>query len=268
MPEDKSAVEQFLNELSGGKDKDPFKSTDPFAAVAAEEGTAPAEEEPKDEKPLAFHKDPKVQRFIDKKVAQALKDAKPPVAEVRPFQEAISGDAGDVVAAFTEIIGNDTPEKVRALKALEKTLSSVDERAATKAIERFKEQTQAEQQRQAEEEAQAQQELDDSFEDIEETYNVDLSSNTAQARKMRGEFVEYIRKISPKNEAGEVMGFPDLPAAFEEFQERQKRPNPAATRAKALASRGMERSNDASVTPTGQGKSWKDIDKLFNNLSS
>lgn len=264
MANEKSAIEEFLGDIGKAKEN-PFESADPFAPQ--EEVKEQVEEEVfEEEKPLPFHKDPKVQRYVEKQIAKALEGVKP--SEAQQFKESVSSDADDVVGAFTAIIGNDTPEKVKALEALKKTLSGVDERAASKAVERFQQQTQAELKRQQEEDTRAQEELDSSFEEIEDTYGVDLSSNTAQARKTRSDFVDYIRKIAPKDAEGEVVAFPDLSAAFEEFQERSKRVNPTVAKAKQLASRGMTTSTDATVVPKNTDKSWKAIDKLFGNLTS
>ena len=121
--------------------------------------------------------------------------------------------------------------------------------------------------KQAEDDRQAQEELESAFEEIEETYDVDLSSNTAFAKKTRADFIEYVRKIAPKNKEGEVQSFPDMLSAFEEYQERSKRSAPAS-RAKELASRSMSRSSDATTAPAATGKSWKDVERMFSKLSS
>lgn len=258
MPEDKkdSALDEFMAGL-GGTNPNPFESADPFAPKAQEKTEDVIGEKAEDEKPLPFHKDPKVLRFIEKEVEKRA-------PKVQPMQaQAPTGDdeLGDIL---TEIIGNDTPEKVAATKKFRKALEGLEEKGAQRAIEQLRQNSEAE----LAEERKAQDELDEAFEDVEETYNVDLSSNTAQARKTRAEFVEYIRKIAPKNADGEVASFPDISAAFEGFQEIQKRVPVAPNRAKELAARSMAKSSDATVAPKQTGKSWRDIDKLFSNLSS
>lgn len=254
MPEDKkSSPLDFLNNID---------SADVFKEEVVEK-EADIEEE-KDEKPVPFHKDPKVERYVAKQIEKALKDVKP--SAERQFKEAVSSDVEDVIGAFATIIGNDTPEKVKALEALKKTLEGSDERASKKAVERFQQQMEEQTRQATEADRKAQEELDGYFEEIEETYNVDLSSNSATAKKTRAEFIEYVRKIAPKNEEGEISGFPDLVSAFEEFQERAKRSAPAS-RAKELASRGMTRSTDASIAqPTGS--SWKDVERHFSKLKT
>ncbi len=259
MPQDKTAVEEFLGDV-GKLQEDPFKSPDPFAPQEdAGEGDKIAVEEDKvDDKPLPFHKDPKILRFIEKEVARRVPQDKP-TQEFRPSSPA---ETDEVTAVLERIIGNDTPEKQQGVRDLRKVLGNMEEKAAQAAISRLD----AQEKQQLEEERAVQAQLDESFEEIEETFSVDLSSNTAQARKTRSEFVDYVRKIAPKDEHGEVTSFPDLPAAWEEFQERSKRAIPANTQAKALASRGVARSTDTTAAPAQTAKNWKSIDKLFGNL--
>lgn len=255
MPEDKnSAVEDFLSGLGKAKE-DPFKSTDPFATLGEEPVTEEDTNEVEEEKSLPFHKDPKVQKFIEKEVGKRM-------ADIKPAMQPVSKETGDEITdVLTRIIGNDTPEKQAAVKDFHKVLSGLEEKGAQKALAQLAQQAQQERDK----DTQAQQELEDSFTDIEDSYGVDLSSNTATARKTRSDFVEFVRQVAPKNSEGEVIGFPDMNAAFEVFQERNKR-NPV--RAKQLASNGMTRSSDASAAPVVADKSWKGVEKLFSKLSN
>lgn len=255
MPEDKtnkSAIDEFLGGLNKSPEN-PFESKDPFAVEAEE--TEDKGEEKVEEKPLAFHRDPKVLKFIEKEVEKRTRDLKPTDAP-----KAVDSE-DEFTEVLTRVIGNDTPEKVQAVKDMRKVFGSLEERGAQKALA----QIQAQAQQRIEEDKAAQEELESSFEDIEESYGVDLTSNTPAARKLDTEFRNYIRKIAPKNADGDVAAFPDLTAAFETFQELQKRPS--NNRAKELASRGMSRSNDASSAPVNTDKSWKGVEKLFNKLT-
>lgn len=247
---EKDSVTSFLNEVAEPKDIFKEETTD---------GVEPEVEE--QEKTLPFHKDPKVQRYVEKQISKALEGRGP--TEQRFRDEVTPSDVKDVIGAFAQIIGNDTPEKVKALEALEKTLNGADERASQKAIERFQQQQSEAMQKATEADNKAQEELDTYFDEIEETYNVDLSSNSAQAKQTRAQFIDYVRKIAPKDENGEVSAFPDLVSSFEEFQERNKRPS--ASRAKELANRGMTRSGDT-TTKTPTGSSWKDVERYFSKL--
>lgn len=244
MDNEKSAVLDFLN--GGSEPKDIFTEE---PAEAALEGV--------NDKPLPFHKDPKVQKFIQKEIEKAKKDFKP--SEVPMAEKTISSEVEDVIGAFTAIIGNDTPEKVKALDALKRTLNGSDERASAKAIERFNQQIRdQEEQIKAQDEA-AVDELNNGFEQIEEDYGVNLYANPTLLES----FKAYLRKISPKNAQREIREFADIPSAWETFQERNKAQ--PQSRAKQLAARGLARSADTSnVPPTG--RSWKDVDKYLDSL--
>lgn len=251
MPKGKTTVD-FLNNIDGVEEtpKDIFKEDDLSDNTEIEEVD--------DDKPLPFHKDPKVQRYVEKQIAKALEDLPKPSAE-REFRQEFQSEI-NLPPALVKLVGNDTPEKREALKELAEYMESLPK----KAQEQFRAQVEQEQRELVEQDSAALNELNAGFEEIEESYGIDLSSNTAQAQKTRALFVEYIRKVSHKNEDGEVDQFADIPAAWEEFQERNK--PQSASRAKGLASRGVTRSADASATPRA-GNSWKDVERHFANLA-
>lgn len=247
MPQEKkeSSTVDFLNNID---------TVEVFKEEPTEE--VKEEEDKKDEKPLAFHQDPKVQRYVEKQIKKALEGVK--LAE-RQFREDVESDI-KLPSSFIKLIGNDTPEKVEVLKDLEKYFGTLKGEARQEFLEEMKEQ----EQKQVAEDRAAVEELTTAFEEIEETYSVDLTSNTTAAQKLDNDFRAFIKKIAPKNADGEVAAFPDLISAFEEFQDRNKRPA-SASRAKELASRGLTRSTDAS-TEVPKGRSWKDVDRFFDNL--
>lgn len=235
----------FLNEIST---EAPFKEEEVIEKV---------EEIEEEDKPLPFHKDPKVQRYVEKQIEKAFKDK--PSAE-QQFKKEV--EEINLPASFIKLVGNDTEDKKQVLKDLSDYFGTLKGEARKEFLAELQEQQVAQQK----EDAKAQEELDTYFEEIEETYNVDLSSNSATAKKTRSEFIDYVRKIAPKNNDGEVTGFPDLVSAFEEFQEKGKRTAPTS-RAKELASRGMTRSTDAS-SELPKSRSWKDVDRYFSKLKS
>lgn len=255
MDNETNSVADFLNTMN--------ESSDLFSEKQETSQEETQETQEIEEKQVPFHRDPKVQRYVEKQIEKALKDK--PAQESR--SETAASDVKDVIDAFTAIIGNDTPDKVRALEKLEKTLHGSDERASQKAIERFQQQLADQKNQETEAEKQAQDELDSYFDDIEDTYNVDLTSNSKNAQQLRSQFIEYVRRIAPKDANGEVRAFPDMIASFEDFQDRQKKASPTTVRAKGLASRGLTRSNET-ATAAPQGRSWKDVDRYFDTLQT
>lgn len=252
----KNEVDEFLEGLDNQPKDDPFKpeSEDPFAQPIVEEQKT---EEVKEDRPLPFHKDPKVQKFIKKEVEKRIGVKAP-----EPEKVVKSEDAEDVVSAFQTIIGNDTPEKVHALKMLGKTIHDVEEKASQKALEHINAREQAER----DAETQARQQLENGFEGIEEEFGVDITSNTAQAKKTKSDFVDFLTRISPKDGNGEVKEFADFNESFRLFKDSKKSEAPSNAKAKELASRGMQRSTDASVIPQSTDQSWNGVEKVFSKL--
>ena len=252
-------VDEFLNGLDNQPKDDPFvpETKDPLNQPKEE---AKDDKEDKEDKPLPFHKDPKVQRFIEKEVAKRISEIKIPEPQYIEREE--KEETPDVIGALETIIGNDTPEKVRALKSFEKALKDVEENA----VRRTRQESIADREAEAEEEAAAFEELQSGFESIEETYDVDLTSQSPAAKKTRNEFVDFITRIAPKDQYGQVKEYPDFEEAFSAFQKSNKADAPSNARAKELAARGMQRSGEAPVTPATTDKSWRTVDKIFGKL--
>lgn len=256
-------VDEFLKNLNG-EESDPFvdKQTDPFAEKPAPKVEEEESDESEDDKPLPFHKDPKLQRFIEKQVNKRVAEIKPAASETEKFlKETTTPDEMDEV--LTRIIGNDTAEKKQAVKDLKNVLTGLEERGARRALEQLeRDRAQA-----VEADKEAEAELTQGFEDIEETFDVDISSNAPQAVKTRNEFIDFVRKIAPKDEEGAVIKFPDLPQAFELYKSMKKTAPASTARAKELASRTMVRSGDGTAAPKTTGQSWSDVERIFSKIS-
>lgn len=252
---EESAVSKFLGELD--ENKNPFQENqeDPFAG---KEETPIAEEvvEDKVEKPLPFNKDPKVQKFIEKEISKRLADFKP---EVRETTQAPTDDK--VSDVLTRLIGNDTPEKVSMVKEFKDILGNLKGEARAEALAEIESRQNAEVQADQE----AEQELESAFENIEEQFDVDITSNNALARKTRQEFVSFVEKIAPKDRNGDIVDYPDMTSAWETFSEIKKstaQPN----RAKELASRGMSSSRSATESAPDKRRTFNDADDYINSL--
>ncbi len=247
-------VDKFLEET--GKNNDPFtpESEDPFKSSVSDKKEV---EEKAEDKPLPFHKDPKVQRFIEKELEKRISGLK--LTSSSNIVQEVKDEMDDVLA---RIIGNDTPEKVSAIKDLKKVLNGLEEKGAQKALTTLQKQ----QEDARLEEKKAMDELNQGFESIEESYSIDLTSNAPAAKKMRTDFIDFIKRISPKDEDGEVSQLPDMNEAFALFQDMNK--SKVSSKAKDLSSRSMARSSDASNAPVSGDKSWKAVDRIFSKLSS
>jgi hypothetical protein len=221
----------FLKDLM--QEGDEFaENPDPFADDEPEK--EPEEEVEPEEKALPFHKDPKVQRYVEKQIAKALEGHKPE----EPTRK-VDEDEDDF---YVRLIGNDTPEKLSMIKEARARDARLLDQAEERSFARLtKSQQEAIEADNLEEET-----LDNALEEIEEGFNVDLTSNTPVARKTRIDFMKFVERIAPKDRNGNVTDYPDMQAAFETFQStRQTQPS----RAKDLASRSMNRSSEVSNKP-------------------
>lgn len=236
MNNNESALDDFLGNVAN----DEFvQNPDPFEQEIIPEQKAESEEEPAMEKPLPFNKDPKIQRFIDKQIAKALESKG---SSEQNFKREVTSD--DVDDYYTRLIGNDTPEKLSMIREAK----ARDERMLEEATERAFNRLTNEQKQSIEADREAEEQLETSLEDIEESFGVDLLSETPTARKTRTDFMKFVERIAPKNSRGEVIDYPDMNSAFETFQETRKtstQPN----RAKELASRSMARGGEAQPIP-------------------
>ncbi len=263
-----NAVDDFLGEVRGGEESNANSfikdETKPFAdmnlngeeEVITEEGGTHKKEDDGEGK-IPFHKlvkDPKLQRYIQKEIAKATQGMAP--REVEKFKEDVLKEPS-VVEAFRTIIGDDTPEKVNALRALGDTLKGYQTEIVS-----IKEQREAE----AREEREAKEMLETGFENIEEEFDVDLTSSDPASRKARGEFIEFVKRVAPKNEFGEIKEFPDFIETYSLFQELKAKPSSTNNRAKELASRSLARSSDASQVKMPEDTSWRGVERFFSKL--
>lgn len=249
---EKSELDAFMGDLSNTSSEELKPQEDPF-----EKQNATQEEGVVEEKPLPFNKDPKVQKFIEKEISRRLADFKP---EPQATQTEVDSFK-DVIDAFTTVVGNDTPEKVAALNKLGMALNGLDQRASQKAIEQLEsirnEEVQADKE--------AEDELENAFDNIEESFDVDITSNNPIAKKTRQEFVSFVEKIAPKDRNGDIVDYPDMNSAWETYSE-MKKSTATPSRAKDLASRGMRNSAETNVSGPQGRSTFAEAERYIENL--
>ena len=253
MDKEKSAVEQFLGDLNDNTIENPFGETidDPFHVPEEPE----VNEEVKEEKPLPFNKDPKVQKFIEKEISKRMKDFK--VEDREPVKPQEDDKVTDVLV---RLIGNDTPEKAQMVKEFKDILGNLKGEARAEALAEIESRQNASIQADKE----AEEELENAFDNIEETYDVDITSNSPLAVKTRKEFVSFVERIAPKDRNGDIVDYPDMTSAWETFSEIKKATS-TPSRAKELASRGMSRSAETS-TKSQERVDWNTVDSFLETL--
>jgi hypothetical protein len=165
-------------------------------------------------------------------------------AEARAAGRAEATQAGIPVATevpeeWLQMYG-DTPEARRAWTLQTRILDERDNRIRIATIAEMDAKAEAVKQ----EESRYADVIENGLESIEDEFNVDVTSDSPQARKARREFLELVQELSPKDENDAITGYADFNKTWEIYQERKKAVKPDATKNKDLADRTMERGSD------------------------
>jgi hypothetical protein len=208
-------------------------------------------EEKEEEEEVPFHKNEKAQRYINKMVEKRLKDFKPSAEQT--FKEEVLQGEPKFFSSLEKVIGNDTPEKIQALKDIKDDWASMSKQAKQEAVSNVLEAQREAEQNEQTEISEAVDELDEGREEIEEHYGKALTERQWDGYK------EYLLDIEPR---GGYQEYPDFLKTFDYFKRSNSRSNATA---KSLASRGMERSSVSSEVPK-TGGSWKDFEAVKDQL--
>ena len=187
---------------------------------------------------IALNERIKVLAEVDKRVAQPSND--------------------DVPAEWIALMG-DSPEAQKAWKLQQNFLQQAVEKGKQEAIEALESRRRAE----IEAEREAEQLIDSELERLEDTFNVDLTSNSPAARKARTEYLDLLEKISPKNESGSVSDYADFHSTFELYQKTRTTDKPDNSQRKQLADRSMQR---PSGSPTASNGDVDATEKYLNSI--
>lgn len=205
---------------------------------------------------VPFHKNPKVMKFIEREIAKRIPEnrSEPEVRVVHSQDE----DEDPLSDVLVRIIGNDTPEKLSAIKDFKKALGGMKEEAKYEALREIY----AEREEETQAEIQAQNEVSDALDDIENTFDIDF--DTPQGRKTKSDFIDFVKRVAPKDNTGEIVSFPDWRETFSLFKDMQR---PVSNdRAKDLANRSISNTNTANTAPTVN--SFSEMDKWLESLSN
>lgn len=170
-------------------------------------------------------------------------------------QRFTDGTDSSVDERFLRIYG-DTPETRQAWKLQQDILSDYKEQAKYEALQEIEEREETIQSQTREFESY----IDEELENIEDEFNIDVTSDAPAARKARREFLEMVQEASPKDENGTITGYADFPAVWEFYQLKKSKEAPRSERQREIASRSMERSSgtqhqEKKITPGFDG--WR-----------
>lgn len=256
MNKNQNVEDDFLAGLDNGA-ADPFDTTAADDLFPEEEGTELAVAT--EAKPLPFNQDPKIQRYLDKEIKSRMGDYRPTATETFA-KEATSGGDEKIVSALTRLVGDDTPEKRAVLADLKSAFGDLKGQAKQEAIQEFIASQENSENEYEEEVSEAKDELEEGFDDIESQYGIQLNN------KQKDAFKSFLIKMEPK---GGYIEYPDFVESFEVFKNYVKANRPSNSQAKALASRGMERSssNSSDSAPAlkrqGTKSLWQTLDQMM-----
>lgn len=249
-----SEKDQFLKDLEP-KEKVEDGKVDLFEAPLnpeepkPEEGVEPKKDEEeevpddvKNRRHRRLERDLKAEREANIAMAARLET----LSEVKKFTEETSSD--EHLKSIERIYGTDSPEAVAATELLKGALVGVQKKATEDALEIFrKEQREAVEAVRGEEKA-----LDSMLEELEEEYNIDLTS--PKSEEVRKGFFKRLEKLSPKDKDGNILHYADHHAVWEDFQAQIQKKTDNNTRAKDLSDRSMVHSSTAEVKNQGSAE--------------
>lgn len=236
-PEQKS-VEQFFNDLP----KEDKKIVDIFEEPKADAKTEEKKEEAatlpeKDDEPRKNRRHRRLEQQLQEE--RELRIAAEARAEGRSEAQRFSSEnsADEVDPRWLTIYG-DTKEARQAWKLQQEIISDY----AEKSKEEVRRELQEEQAQASKYEKEFESFIDNQLESIEDEYNVDITSNSPQARKMRSELIDMVEALSPKDEDGLVTNYADFKGAFEMYQLKNTKTEDNS-RQREIASRSMASSS-------------------------
>ena len=239
MSENQSATDDFLDGLDKNEE---------LNLTNQEEPLFPEETEKKEEK-VPYHENEKIQRYIAKEVNKRMKDIKPSAEDT--FKEEIGEPK--FVSSLEKIIGNDTPEKIKALTDLKEDWKGMTKQAKQEALREIIEAQRESAEKDEEEFDEAVNELEEGREDIESSLGKPLTERQWDAYR------DYLLDNEPE---GGYESYPNFVRSFNRFKSSYTRSNATA---KNLASRGMDRSATSSPEAP-KAQSWEEWDAVKENL--
>lgn len=228
-------TEQFLNDLEGNNGLDVFES--PLEENEGEVKTSDGDNSEENQST-----EPKYKNRRERRLAEALEKERLAGIQMAAKLEAVTeaqkfraeSEPAEYAKAIERIYGTDSPEGREATELLKKALEDVKAVAVKEATEQLREE-----QRKEREEVQKQEKvLDSMIEEIEDEFNIDLTSTASESQ--RKGFFKMLEKLSPKDDKGNITHYADPIAVWETYQAQRTRP--ADNRAKELSSRSMTQS--------------------------
>lgn len=238
----KNELDDFFEGVPGHED--PTQVFEPVSAPATpEQGGNKSESFPpeQEEEPRKNRTHRRWEQRLDEKERDLI--AREARIETLTEMSKFNSETQDVDSRFLRIYG-DSPETREAWKLQQDMFNEVKTKAKEEALSEI-----VESQRQsAREQKELESFIDSQLEAIEDEYNVDLTSNTREAHRVRTEFLGMIEKASPKNADGDIADYADFGSVWEFYQSKQSKDKVSTDRQREISSRSMSKSNSGSTT--------------------
>lgn len=231
---EKSEVEKFFDALPGSDQQ----IGDSLDEKPAEKPVTPQADDDDADQHLKNRRERRLQDKLDREreSAIALNERVKELAEiVEGFKKSSASPLED---KFKQVFGDDE-RGVLLTKNFAEIMQSVKQEAKLEALQEIESRSSLEK----DQEKVYSDQVDQEFEYLEDTYGVDLSSDSQKAVKTRNEFIDFMIDISPKDENGDIVEYADFDAGFKAFSKTQTKPE---SRNKELAARTMTNSHSSS----------------------
>lgn len=189
-----------------------------------------------------------VRKLVDKEIERRAPAPVAPVVEKDTYED-------DLNEVLTRVIGNDTPERKQAILDMKRMFLEGQDRAKRNTQREIEEARNHELQ----EEQRVSRQIDGYFEDISRKYGVDLARE--DNKQERSSFLDFVKKISPKDDEGQITNLPNLAEVFEVYKANNNN-----NRAREVASRSMT-STPAKTQPENRTLSFREIDSLLDKMT-
>lgn len=191
---------------------------------------------------IPFHKHP---RF--KKIMEELKDLREKDEEKSSASseaEKFKASSSDELPPHWVALFGDDEKSAKAWKIQQKHEEQLVAQAEERAINRIQES----QKKEVAEQRKWERFIDDQLTTIEDTYDVDLTSDKEPATKARNEILKIVSELSPKDDDGNVTSFIPFDKAYEIYElKKGSSKKPDASAKKEASARSMSKSESAST---------------------
>jgi hypothetical protein len=228
--------EEFFKDLVQPNQTDVFNDSFTPEATPPEKAEEPKEE---DEETKYNRRERRLQAKLqaERESSIALAARLEALTEAQKFSREQNPQIDETIA---RIYGTDTPEATAATNLLSKAIKDAEERAASRALDAFREE-----QRKEREAVKKQEQLRTTMvEEIEDELGITIDDANQKG------FFTLLEKLSPKDNDGNILAYADHHAVWEQYQAKKQ---PATNnRAKELASRAMTKQGSSPSTTVEQ----------------